>query len=543
MKSSLDPLQQLATLSDDDLEAVIAELGEDGLESLERAMRDKQLIARAREFSEDGFAAFYEHQYKRPLPNHARKDWIPTLFTAYKSGKGIVAEAFRGSTKSTTLTICFTAYFIGHHPYSSNLLIQVGDDIASDNTQDIANIIQHSPAWKDVFPNVVPDESHWATSGYFVKLADEPYSVFTQKRAAVTKDPTFIGLGYKSRAIIGKHPTGLLIVDDIHDENNTASERELRKVKTILTGTIFPAAKTAKIQVFIGTPWAESDVLHYCLATGEFDHTKTTAEVNGEPVWPEEFSAERLAAERRKAGEIEYARMYLLDLSKTKGLVLKATDLDTFDHTAIQEYWDTYIGIDYTSTADPRRTDVDYFALAVGKMIPGLNKLVIVDGIRQRITQADAETAVVSKALEYPRLIQLGVEAIITGDEFLKVLMRSELLKNGIVPIGLRGGPFQKKKGYRYEKIMQPAFQRKQVLLSDAENSFLHHFRDEWMNWQGDALERQYHNDTLDAVFNVVYMALPNFARRIGELEGQITNPMWAKQRSRNPFARLNEGK
>ena len=49
-----------------------------------------------------------------------------------------------------------------------------------------------------------------------------------------------LGLGYKSRAIIGKHPTGVLLIDDIHDENNTRSGRELEMVRQVLAGTILP---------------------------------------------------------------------------------------------------------------------------------------------------------------------------------------------------------------------------------------------------------------------------------------------------------------
>jgi len=355
-------------------------------------------------------------------------------------------------------------------------------------------------------------------------------------------DASFVAQGYQS-GIPGKRPFWLL-VDDINNEKNTASERQNREVKTILTGTIFPAANKAKITIFIGTPWNEADALHMCIASGEFEHIKvpvyhTEGEKKGQLVWDTPEVKKEVERQKNLAGEIEFARMFLLDLSKTKGLVLKKEWIDYFDHSAIRDKWLTYIGIDYTSTENPRSSRVDYFALAVCKMIPGINKLVVVDGIRTKLSQAEAETATVSKALEYPALYSIGVEAILSGDEFLKMLMRSELMQHGIVPMALRGGPYTKSKGYRYEKIMAPAFQRKQVLLSDAENPFLRSFVDEWMNWQGDALEKMYNNDALDAVFNCVWMAMPNFARRIGDLEEQITNPMWNKERKTNPFANL----
>ena len=514
--------------------------------SLLTELEKQERILLARRFSVEGFCAFYRHVYGRDVPKHwlelppDENGKVVRPLDEVFANKEVVLEAFRGSTKTTTFSNAFPAYYLGHHPEDFVLIVQVEDESASDNSATIADIIANLDTWKDIFPNVVPDEkAGWGATGYDIMRTDILYSEWrTLVKARRGKDPSFVGLGYKSRALIGKHPH-VLIVDDIHDENNTMSDRELLKVKTILTGTILVAASYALWQFFIGTPWSEKDMLHYLLTTGEYHHIKVPVRINGQNVWPEEFDDARIQKERNKAGEIEAARMYWLDLSKTKGLVLNRDWIDTFDHDAIMDYWDTYIGIDYSSTADPRKTDVDYFALAVGKMIPGIHKLVIVDGIRERVTQADAELAVVSKAREYPRLIQIGVEAIITGDEFLKVLLRSDLLKAGIVPEGLKGGPFQKSKGYRYEKIMGPAFQRKQVLLSTAENEFINTFRDEYLNWQGDAMEKQYHNDTLDAVFNVIWMAMPNFARRIGELEGEVTNPLWRKKKSQNPFVGL----
>ena len=41
------------------------------------------------------FARFYENLYIRPLPRHAREDWVETLYAARAEGKGLVAESSR----------------------------------------------------------------------------------------------------------------------------------------------------------------------------------------------------------------------------------------------------------------------------------------------------------------------------------------------------------------------------------------------------------------------------------------------------------------
>ena len=58
-----------------------------------------------------GFDLFYAFIHGTPLPKHALV-WIEELYKAREKKRGIVIEAFRGSTKTTTLTT-YLAYRIG----------------------------------------------------------------------------------------------------------------------------------------------------------------------------------------------------------------------------------------------------------------------------------------------------------------------------------------------------------------------------------------------------------------------------------------------
>jgi len=141
------------------------------------------------EFSPEGFRAYF-NVINDPLEllDHAYYCWVIPLFYSkgligvdkfkeYYTGKGekfsfvmdeclkyelpksgMVAEAFRESAKSITLTIGFMSYFIGHHPETSNLLIQVADNPAQQNTAKIAELIRNNPGWKAIFPHVIPDK-------------------------------------------------------------------------------------------------------------------------------------------------------------------------------------------------------------------------------------------------------------------------------------------------------------------------------------------------------------------------------------------------
>jgi len=336
----------------------------------------------ARSFDTIGFAAFYELIMGLELPNHAHI-WVKELFHAHSIDKGLVNEAFRGSTKTTIQNI-FIAFLIGHMPHKGYLLIQVSDDIATDNTLMITDIIANNPEWKAVFGHVVPDRDvRWGAGGYEVKDTRYDYPAWRKLLGSSEgkgKDPTLIGLGYKSRAVIGKHPTGGLFVDDIHDENNTSSERELKGVIKRLTGTIFPTMVPGAFKMFTGTPWVEGDAIDYCKDTGEFICLQTPAEVDGEPVWPEKFPREELEKQKAFSGQREYARMFLLDLTKADEDGLKYY---TYPHASVNTaQWPGAGGCDYASILAERRKDVkdrEYFATLWG-FLDTYNRNIVYDG-------------------------------------------------------------------------------------------------------------------------------------------------------------------
>lgn len=526
-----------------DIPAGTADSGIDELiESLsdeeKEVLRVSVLAEKARRFSASGFEAFFRLLFDLELPDH-HKYAIGKTFDAYFAGKGIVIEMFRGAAKTTVFNTALACFLIGHFPHRTGLLVQVGDNIAQDNSSAIAYHIEHNPAFKLVFPNIVPDKGRgWGANGYCVMRNDIPYpSWIAEISKNPAKDPSFAGLGYKSSAVIGKRPFWL-ILDDINDENNTSSEKEAIRVEKLLTGTIFPAANMAEFRVVIGTPWNENDAIHYCLASGEFDHIKIPVfDEEGKPTWPDVFPEKKIEEQRKLAGEIEFARMFLLDLEKTKGLTLKKEWLHYFPNEQINQNWPVFIGVDFTSTEDPLKKKGDFFALAVGRVIPGKG-MVVEDGVYQRVSQAEAEGIVVAWSAKYPTLQGVGIEAIITGQMFYNNLLNNaELRAAGIVPIPVR---FQKSKGHRFEKIMAPLFQRARVYLSDANNTFLRNFTDEWLNWQGDKLEGMYHNDALDAVYSLLAAAEGYVTPIANQPRIANTNPFYQNQRAKNPWNSLS---
>ena len=475
-----------------------------------------------------GFADFYEIIHGVEMPRHAFYEWVIPMYWSQgvistddvlflysdapdyawlveeiqeklpdigQDGRGIVIEAFRGSTKTTTVTITFCAFRIGHEPHRANLIIQVGDPSAAKNTKKISDIIANNTGWKQVFPHVVPDDLGWGAAGYEVKVTHDTktgketdYSSWRELNSK-RLDPTLLGVGYESGQIIGKHPDGLLVIDDIHNESNTSSRREQENVRQILTGTIFPTMTEDTWKVFIGTPWNENDTLHYVAATGEFLHVKTPVNRGETLTWTELFDEEEISRRERISGSREFARMYMLDLSYSQNRIFK---YQLYPSSEIRPGWPMVGGVDYAGTMDEYTNKAgrnDYFAMAYTAKLPG-SGAVVVDGIIDRCTQATGEGYVVRAQAMFGAWIYSVVEKDGAGEVFIQTIRRNPGLK--IVPMPTKG----KRKGIRLEKEMAPWLESGTVRISDAETPFLNELRHEL-----DTYPDCENDDALDALY------------------------------------------
>lgn len=470
-----------------------------------------KVIAQGRD-DPDGYAAFYRLVFGRGLPEHAY-EWIDQIYQDHAADRGTVIEAFRGSTKTTTVTLGFVAYRIGKEPHKTHVLIQVGDAIAENNSKAVATIIEKNPGFKLVFPTVRPaPEVGWGANGYWVRddgIDPDEWEVKT----AANKDPTFLGVGYRSNAIIGKHPTGLLLVDDIHDITNTESVKELRKTVTTVTSTILPTKTEETWTVFIGTPWIKKDVLDSMKRTGEYSSVRTPVYdlAEGEEegpeyhyednrrvrlTWPEVFDLDLIERKRKEVsieGPFEFDRMYKLDIEKTAGIALKRDWLHEFPAEKVNPTWPVIISVDYATVlaeAAHKGSDRDWFALSIFRFIPYLNALVLMGGVREQLTQGEAELRVKAVGLGQSYLQWVAIETVGKGEEFYSLLYRTSRLP----VIGVHTG--KRSKVARHEKETAPLFMTNRIFITDTPDDYVLQFIREWIGFPLLGTD-----DTLDSVW------------------------------------------
>lgn len=484
------------------------ELGEDGL-------RRFALVQMAKQFdTPEAFAAYYELRHgHQPLP-YIVKEFIIPIYEAKEENKGALIFAYRGSWKTTTITITFTEFRIGKDPERANLIIGVNDESAELCSAAIADGIENSDAFRMVFPQVVPDkEKGWGAEGYEVKRTDIDKAEWSRINSA-RKDPTLLAKGYKSGSVIGKHPDGVLAIDDIHDEGNTISERERRMVIKKVTGTIFPTIvqdenEMRSWNVWVGTPWTEDDAYHYVRDTGEFRFTNTplmrevTQDYDGAVEirhddylngWyvltsPDRFGPKAVIREYNKSGKREFARMYMLDLEQAQedGLRYHSYPSEMIDYT-----WPAGGGCDYASIMQEAQKDKDsrsYFAHLYGVLTPQ-NQIVVVDGVVERCTQLQAEKHLARPQVVFKNFRQTAFEADGKGEEALAVFLRNPGLY--LMPVTTKGVA----KTRRHEIQLAPWLEMGAVRISDADTPALNHLRSElrkWPHWRLDATDALTH--------------------------------------------------
>ncbi len=500
-----------------------------------------------------GFDAFFRLMHGTPLHPEGKR-WTEEAYKAHEDKLGVLLECHRESGKTTVISKFFLAFRIGHEPQKKNMLVRINDQKASETTEAVANIIEHDENWKLVFPHVVPDkERGWGARGYNVKRTDIPREEWERILTRAPIGPTFVGYGWGSGSIIGSRVNGVLIVDDIHDSENTASQRQLAAVKRFYTETLEYCVMDGAWEVWNFTPWLTNDLYAYLKSTNAYHHSRTpvmeAAEEGeeGAELWPKEeaiaisgrwwkryhpqkWTWARLADKYRKTNTIDFARMMLLDLKATEGFNLKAEWLHEYPAMEVKPSWPVILGIDYASTADKLKDkDRDYFAMAIFRSLPG-GGLVLMDGLRAHMSKGEAIEAVMSYWGIYPTLQMIGVETIGKGEEFYNDLVLANNVYGRTPPLFPIASHGSKSKGQRFEQILAPKFQFSRIWISDTPTPFLNEFRNEWLMWPNSE-----HDDCLDAAY-MAYMAGQGYV----PTKTNGGNSFETKKRD-NPFAKLGD--
>lgn len=449
--------------------------------------------------SVDGFRKAYELFFGRPLPRVV----LPVaeeFVWAFHNKKGVVLEAWRGFGKSTFFT-GWAPYVMGVNPVGSTALIRVNDAKSKEMGKLISDLIMTNPGWARMFPHVIPDpRAGWSVEYGFnvmnTRIVGLPGSKGFEDKYAQWRmmclanhlsEKSLICAGIESGSVIGLHPTNGMWFDDLHDELNTRSQAELKKVTDVLEGNIIPtwfsAGGAPTLGVFC-TPWSKNppDAYQVMLKTGLFKHVKIPiyrVDPNGvlfpptgekiKLTWPEVFPLSRVEEIYRAAGT-RFGQMYLLDIELSKPKNMRYM---SFPANEIKwNEWAMTLGVDPVGWVKGVSTGegISHFAAAMLLRTP-YNTLVIGDGFVEKIDALEGETRVAEIQRTYSKTYKnASVELNNAGAMWIALISRSKGIKYHGHNVNEVSSGNKKKRQYAF---LQPLFASGSILVSDAQTPFL----------------------------------------------------------------------
>lgn len=475
-------------------------------------MTDEQILAglqtvsaiAARADTWDGYCGLYYVLLKH-WPDPYVKSWYEKMQAAWEKSRtgaisGVLLKAFRGAHKSTAVQV-FVLQKIGLFPHLSHVIVAARDDDSKKIAKFVAETIEQNEGWKLAFPNVVPDlDRGWNLEGYNVKNTKDdegkeiPYGQWVAKVSHDHgRDASFMAVSAISGSI-GSHPTGVLVLDDIHDDKNTVSEVEMERVKNAIKSDVFGTMnrKGAKpVFISIYTPKKPNDLNAELERSGVFQTISLPAfryDPNGVDFWDEKpvtlaygVRVDVMMDFRRVQGSRIARREFLLDMtvSEDDGLSYSIFPADQID----RQGWIFHGGCDPSDTDMNKATNMreqSHFALAYVAEIP-TGGGVVVDGVLEQCTQTVGEGHIKRAPSMFKRWKETIVEAVGYGRMWFNVGLRDPELAKRIRKGDLKGYGFTDvhggNKAERLVREMVPWFENGTISISDADTVFLNALR------------------------------------------------------------------
>jgi hypothetical protein len=324
------------------------------------------------------------------------------------------------------------------------LIIQARDDDSAKTGKFVSDVVESNAGWKACFPNVVPDkERGWSLNGYYVKDAKADYAEWVQKCTNDHKrDPGFMTASVLAGAI-GMHPTGCLVLDDIHDSRNTESMAEMERVKKTVLADIIPTMnRPGRKPIFLVayTPWKSDDAYAVLEQSGLWRQVVTPAYVEDDSS-DVEFMSKRVRLTCPKVYPLVVLEQQYRILGKREFNRQLLCSLDGDNATSLPYYTYVTSGIEYSlpayGGADPPGAEPDAeskgkkrsnFALAYVVKLPQGGALVL-DGVLEECTQTQAENHILNAQSLFTAWNFTLVESVGVGLVFYNSIKRNPNLK------------------------------------------------------------------------------------------------------------------
>lgn len=281
----------------------------------------------------------------------------------------VMIEAPRGCSKTTSIAVAFTLWYLGKNPELRIKIICGNDGHAQQRLAEIRSHINNDKLYQLVFPHVKEDPDK--------KNDSSCLNLITQRHS---KDYTLEAKGVMSDGTGGR--SDLIIFDDVCTQKNTIDEpsmkpKVLTKVSADWLNTLNP--RTGRVWC-IFTPWATDDA-NAILKKRNQNKWAYRRYAHGKPgnpyhsIFPELFPESKLRDLRLDIGAFEYTKAYLCRISSEMTQIVQSKWLKTYTQydltPQILNRSDVTLSIDPTGgkrsqvATTKRSKDPDYIGVSV----------------------------------------------------------------------------------------------------------------------------------------------------------------------------------
>jgi hypothetical protein len=211
----------------------------------------------------------------------------------------ILVMSHPDSGKTSQLAVGRVLWELGRNPNLRIMLLYNAEDSAAKTLATIRRYIETSQELRAVFPNLKRGDV-WKDDAIVVV------------RAAFSRDPSIVAVGYNSRRIQGAR-VDMLIVDDLLDQQVTATEAQRRKLSSWVKSTVLTRLTADAMVAFLTNAWHPRDLAHELVNERGWFLIKRPIRNPDGTIWWHRWSEERLKQIRRGLGALEYARSFECD--------------------------------------------------------------------------------------------------------------------------------------------------------------------------------------------------------------------------------------
>jgi predicted phage terminase large subunit-like protein len=290
----------------------------------------ESMLAAMAQASRQSLAAFGAFVLGHPPADH-HKQWIQAA--SNPDIKRLLIIAPPSSAKTTWISLALVAWHIGNNPLSTNYIGSISDAQASDRSRAVAQMIESDPRYHLVFPNIRPDKDNWRAGDYTVLNTDYSVAEWRSQRLRYgqPKDVTLFSSGVQSRGVIGRRLTGMVVLDDPHDDENSRTQLQRDRVwdwfrLTLLTRLYGPEAVVRVIM----TRWNSDDMAGRIIESGGWTVMHTPAVIEEPPesesfysYWPDIWPMGKLEAIKKEIGSVLFRASYQGDPRGLSGEVFQ----------------------------------------------------------------------------------------------------------------------------------------------------------------------------------------------------------------------------